>query len=102
MESQKKKSVEPRADSIFRDIFRIRFEVITTMIVQSTTFIADLFKIQSSYSSTSSHGKPEKKNLLNLAAEHSIFRVLFGIRFEVIITMIVQSTTLIPPPNPIV
>ena len=73
------------------------------MIVQSTTFIADLFKIQSSYSSTSSRGEPEK-NLLNLAAEHSIFRVLFGIRFEVIITMIVQSTTLTPPspPNSIV
>ena len=42
----------------------------------------------------------QKKNLLNLAAEHSIFRVLFGIRFEVIITMIVQSTIFsYPPPN---
>ena len=55
--------------SIFRVILWNRFEVITTMFVQSTTFITDFYKFQSSYSPTSSHGEPErkKKKMLNLA-----------------------------------
>ena len=47
--------------SILRAIFHIRFEVITTTIVQITTYITDFFKIESSDSPTRSHGEPEKK-----------------------------------------
>ena len=46
---EEKKSVASQQGTehrIFRVLFRIRFEIITIMIVQSTTFIADLFKIQ--------------------------------------------------------
>ena len=45
-EKKKRTSQQGTEHRIFRVIFRIRFEVITTIIVQSTTFIADLFKIQ--------------------------------------------------------
>ena len=38
------------------------------MIVQITAYITDFFKIESSDNSTCSHGEPEKKKLLNLAA----------------------------------
>jgi len=67
LESQKKKicstSQQGTEHSIFRGIFRIRFELITTMIVQINNFIADFFKIQSSDSPMPSHGEPEKKSV---------------------------------------
>ena len=67
--------------SIFRVILWNRFEVITTMFVQSTTFITDFYKFQSSYSPTSSHGEPERKKkkcwTSQQETEHSIFRVTF-------------------------
>ena len=36
------------------------------MFVQSTTFITDFYKFQSSYSPTSSHGEPERKKKKNV------------------------------------
>ena len=88
MERQKKKiwwtSQQGTEQNIFRVIFRIRFKVITTMIVQITTFIADFFKIQSSDSPTPTHGEPEKKICWTSqqGTTHSIFGVIFRIRFE--------------------
>ena len=75
MERQKKNmsnlAAGNRPQHIQSYLFRIRFEFITTMIVQSTTFIADFFKIQSSYSPTPSQGEPEKKSVEPCSREQS-------------------------------
>ena len=78
--------------SIFRIIFRIRFEDITAKIVQITSFIADFFKIQSSDSPMPSHGELEKKSVEPRSRDRAQH---IRIRFEVITTMIVKSTTFI-------
>ena len=75
MESQKKEiwwtSQQGTENSIFRVIFRIRFEVITTMIVKITIFIADFFKIQSSDSPTPTMESQKKKSVEPRSREQS-------------------------------
>ena len=80
--------------SIFRAIFRIDFEIMTTMIVQipfpdSTSF--ELKVLIPECVTLEIHGK---KNLLNVAArkDKSIFRVIFRIDFGIMTTMILQNT----------
>ena len=72
MQRQKKNLLNLAAGNRTQHIQRYlwsRFEVITTK--QNNTSIADFFKIQSSYSPTPSHGKPEKKSVEPRSREQS-------------------------------
>ena len=56
--------------SIFRGIFRIDFDIMTTMILQNTISRFNSFRIESFDSGVCYFGELRKKNLLNVAAKN--------------------------------
>jgi len=75
--------------SIFRVIFRIGFDIMTTMILQNTISTFNYFLIQINDSLVCYFGELQKKNLLYVAARKS---VTFRSGFEIMTTIILQNT----------
>ena len=79
----------------FRVIIGIRFLMVTTMIVQNTTFTAVFVRIVRFDTCTLHVGESEKKICWG-AQQGTVqghFRVIIGIRLLMMTTMIVQNTT---------
>ena len=80
--------------SIFRVIFRVDFDIMTVMIVQSTISRFNLFWIESFDSGLCYFGELRKQIcwMLQQGTEKNVFRVIFWIGFGIRTEMILQNT----------
>ena len=97
-EAEKKICWSPQQGTVqgyFSVIIRIKILMLTTMIVQNTTFTAAFVRIVRFGTCTLHVGEAEKKNCWG-AQQGTVqghFRVIIGIKLLMMTTMIVQNTT---------